>query len=45
VAVPVYEGMYERQDDYVYRLQDESNEHRDHVLHWRQDLSRSLDYL
>jgi dienelactone hydrolase len=44
-AVPVFEGMYERQDDYDYRLQDESNDHRDHVLHWRQDLARSLDYL
>ena len=44
-AFPVYEGTYERQDDYVYRLQDPSNEHREHVVHWRQDLGRSLDYL
>ena len=29
----------------MYRLQDSSNEHREHVLQWRQDLGRSLDYL
>lgn len=45
VAFPVYKGTYERQDDLVYRLQDPSNEHRDHVIQWRQDLGRSLDYL
>ncbi|MDE3001980.1 MAG: SUMF1/EgtB/PvdO family nonheme iron enzyme [Gemmatimonadota bacterium] len=45
VAYPVYESTYERDDDYVYRLQDLSNAHRDHVLHWREDLGRSLDYL
>ncbi|MDC0159960.1 SUMF1/EgtB/PvdO family nonheme iron enzyme [Gemmatimonadales bacterium] len=45
VAFPVYESTFERDDDYVYRLQDMSNDHRDHVLHWRQDLGRSLDYL
>jgi predicted esterase len=44
-AYPIYESTYERQDDYVYRLQDPSNEHREHVLRWRQDLGRSLDYL
>lgn len=45
VVWPVLDGTYERADDYVYRLQDPSNEHRDHVLHWRQDVGRSLDYL
>tara|TARA_B100000405_G_scaffold296181_1_gene250872 strand:+ start:2299 stop:4440 length:2142 start_codon:yes stop_codon:yes gene_type:complete len=45
VAYPIYESTFERDDDYVYRLQDMSNAHRDHVLHWRQDLGRSLDYL
>jgi dienelactone hydrolase len=45
VAFPIYKSTYERPDDYVYRLQDPSNEHRDHVLLWRQDLGRSLDYL
>ena len=44
-AFPIYKSTYERQDDYVYRLQDPSNDHREHVLQWRQDLGRSLDYL
>ena len=45
VAFPVYKSTFERQDDYAYRLQDLSNDHRDHVIQWRQDLGRSLDYL
>ena len=45
MAWPIYKSTYERQDDYVYRLQDESNDHREHVLQWNQDLGRSLDYL
>ena len=45
VAFPVYKSTFERQDDYTYRLQDPSNDHRDHVIQWRQDLGRSLDYL
>ena len=45
VAAPVYKGTYERKDGYVYRLQDTSNGHREHVFAWRQDLGRSLDYL
>ena len=45
VAYPIYKSTYERQDDYAYRLQDPSNDHRDHVIQWRQDLGRSLDYL
>ncbi len=45
VAFPVYKSTFERQDDYDYRLQDLSNDHREHVLQWRQDLGRSLDYL
>jgi cephalosporin-C deacetylase-like acetyl esterase len=45
IAYPIYNSTYERQDDYVYRLQDESNDHREHVLQWNQDLGRSLDYL
>ena len=45
MAWPIYNSTYERQDDYFYRLQDPSNDHREHVLQWRQDLGRSLDYL
>ena len=29
----------------VDKLQDLSNNHREHVIYWRQDLGRSLDYL
>ena len=45
VAWPIYLSTYEREDDYLYRLQDPSNDHREHVLRWRQDLGRSMDYL
>jgi dienelactone hydrolase len=45
VLLPNLKGMYERRDDFVYRLQDASNSYRDHVLAWRQDLGRTLDYL
>ena len=44
-AFPVYQSTFERQDDLVYRLQDTGNNYREHVLQWRQDLGRSLDYL
>ena len=44
-AWPILKSTYERQDDYVFRMQDESNDHREHVLRWHQDFRRSLDYL
>ena len=44
-AWPILKSTYERQDGYVFRMQDESNDHREHVLQWTQDLRRSLDYL
>ena len=45
VLIPNLKGMYERQDGFVYRLQDPSNSYRDHVLAWRHDLGRTLDYV
>ncbi len=45
VALPVFRSMWEREDDYEYRVQDPSNDHRDHVISWRQDMGRILDYL
>lgn len=45
VAFPVFKSTFEREDDFEYRLQDESKEYRDHVVQWYQDLARSLDYL
>ena len=45
VAFPIYQSTFERQDDLVSYVQDESSDYREHVLHWRQDLGRTLDYL
>ena len=45
VAFPVYKSMWDREDDYRHQNQDPSNDHRDHVIQWRMDLGRSLDYL
>ena len=45
VAFPVFKSMWEREDDYFHQNQDLSNDHRDHVIQWRKDLGRSLDYL
>ena len=45
VAFPVYRSVWEREDDYFYQRQDPSNEHRDHVMMWRQDIGRTIDYL
>jgi cephalosporin-C deacetylase-like acetyl esterase len=45
LAFPMYMSTFERNDDFVYPLQDESNDYRDHVILWYQDLARSLDYL
>ena len=42
---PILQSTYERQDGYAFLFQDESNDHRQHVLQWNQDLRRSLDYL
>ncbi|MBT8487345.1 MAG: protein kinase [Gemmatimonadetes bacterium] len=44
-AYPVYLSTFDRDDDFVYLLQDESNDYRDHVIKWYKDLARSLDYL
>ena len=45
LAWPILKSTYERQDGYSFLFQDESNDHRQHVLQWNQDLRRSLDYL
>jgi cephalosporin-C deacetylase-like acetyl esterase len=44
-AYPVYLSSFERQDDFIYPLQDESNEYRQQVIRWYQDMARSIDYL
>jgi dienelactone hydrolase len=44
-AFPVYQSTFNRDDDFVYRRQDETNSYRDHVFHWARDLGRTVDYL
>ncbi len=41
---PVYKGTYERRDGFVPGTGPPGS-HRDHVIAWAKDLSRSLDYL
>ncbi len=45
VAYPVYKGTYQRKDDLVSDEQNESIRYKDHVIDWRKDASRALDYL
>jgi predicted esterase len=45
LAFPVFQSTFHREDDFVYRRQDESNAYRDHVFHWARDLGRTIDYL
>jgi hypothetical protein len=44
-AFPVYRGTFERASELNYRLQDETNLYREHVIHWAKDLGRLIDYL
>jgi formylglycine-generating enzyme required for sulfatase activity/dienelactone hydrolase len=41
---PIYKGMYERQDDFK-PITSPPARHRDQVIKWAKDLSRTLDYL
>lgn len=42
---PIYKGTFERFDELKSDVQDESVFYRDHVIMWRQDIGRTLDYL
>jgi class 3 adenylate cyclase/dienelactone hydrolase len=42
---PIYKGTFERFDDLKSDIQDESVFYRDHVIMWRKDIGRTLDYL
>jgi dienelactone hydrolase len=42
---PVYQSTFERDDGFVYRRQEPTDEYLEHVVQWMQDLSRALDYL
>lgn len=45
VAYPTYRGTFERGTGLRSDIQDESNNWRDHVVSWSQDLRRTVDYL
>jgi hypothetical protein len=45
LVYPVYKGTYERGSELVSDVQDESNLYRDHLIAWRRDIGRSIDYV
>jgi len=42
---PIYKGTFERHDELKSDLQDETVFYKDHVIMWRKDIGRSIDYL
>ncbi len=42
---PIYKGTHERHDELKSDLQEETVFYKDHVIMWRKDIGRSLDYL
>lgn len=42
---PVYKGTHERHDDLKSDLQEETVFYKDHVIMWRKDVGRTIDYL
>jgi len=42
---PVLKGTFERKDELNSDLQEETVFYRDHVIMWRKDISRTIDYL
>lgn len=46
VLCPVYQSTYERRDGYsFYNPLSTNSDHSQHIIMWRKDLSRSVDYL
>lgn len=45
LVIPVYKGTHERHDELQSDLQDESILYKDHVIMWRKDIGRTIDYL
>jgi pimeloyl-ACP methyl ester carboxylesterase len=45
LVYPIYEGQYERGDGLEYDDPDETARYRDHVIYWRKDLGRTIDFL
>lgn len=42
---PIYKGTFERHDDLKSDLQDETVAYKEHVIMWRKDIGRCIDYL
>ena len=42
---PIYKGTFERSDELNSDLQDETVFYKDHVIMWRKDIGRTIDYL
>ena len=45
LVYPIYESHYERGDGLQYDDPDETARYRDHVIYWRKDLGRTIDFL
>lgn len=45
LVIPVYKGTHERYDELKSDLQDETVFYKDHVIMWRKDIGRTIDYL
>ncbi len=45
VIVPIYKGTYDRDDHMQKTTGDSTIAYRDHVIEWRKDIGRSIDYL
>lgn len=45
LIIPVYKGTHERHDELNSDLQEETVFYKDHVIMWRKDVGRTIDYL
>lgn len=45
IIYPIYKGTFERRDELNSDLADESVFYKDHVIMWRKDIGRTIDYL
>jgi eukaryotic-like serine/threonine-protein kinase len=45
LVYPIYKGTHERHDDLKSDLQEETVFYKDHIIMWRKDIGRTIDYL
>jgi class 3 adenylate cyclase/dienelactone hydrolase len=45
IVWPIYKGTHERHDELKSDLQEETVFYKDHVIMWRKDIGRTIDYL